>query len=120
MKMQRTAPRDLFNDGNLLTNYGHLYICLEKEGLEEHMRHYKKEEQFEIVHNICGDTYVANVRIVDTEGESIEIHRPCNSREKYSLYFTDSDEEEYEVFTECDDGSCALSKEFINRIAKDK
>lgn len=111
--MFRVAPRDLFNDGNLLTNYGHLYIALEKLGLESHFIHINEEEQFNIIQDCDINTYIENVYITDKFRNKIHIFRRLNSRDKYSLWFESQiDYEIYSIFNE--DGS--LTKEFLNII----
>lgn len=115
--MIRVIPRDLFNDGNLLTNYGHLYIALEKHNLHNKLVHTNEQNEFEICRSrMSGETWIKNVILYDKNNKEIEILRPLNSRESLSLYFiSNQDEEEYEVFTtnenEEPDISCELLKE---------
>lgn len=114
--MIRVAPRDLFNDGNLLTNYGHLFIALEKHRLDDCMRHFNEEEPFDICQDMDGNTYIRNISIVSRDGREIEIFRTVNSRLKYSLCFTSKDEEIESLFIEKDNGECDLNKKFLREI----
>ena len=96
--MTRVIPRDLFNDGNLLTNYGHLYIQLENKGLEHLLKDcLLKEDQFKIIDDIDGNTYLDNVTLYGSDGEKIHIYRSLNSRDSLSLWFVGEDDD-YEVF----------------------
>ena len=100
MKYDLVMPRDLFNQGNLLTNYGRLYLELEKHRLEELLeQNVGTESEFIVGMNYqSGATWIANVILYSKDGHEIPLIRNVNSREKFSLYFIDDDEEK-EVFT---------------------
>ena len=100
--MQKVIPRDLFNDGNLLTNYGHLYICLSKIGLQ-HLLINSSDDKFEILMDPSnGATSLINVSLITVTGKKVDLFRPLNSREKYSLMFMEKDDD-YDVFNFEDD-----------------
>lgn len=97
--MNKVIPRDLFNDGNLLTNYGNLYIALEKIGKENLLR-YREDHHFSIITDKSdGSTWIANVELNTPNKKSIHLFRNLNSRDSKSLWFR-SKEEDYEVFNE--------------------
>lgn len=99
--MNLVIPRDLYNLGNLLTNYGHLYIELEKLNLQDKLIHERENDQFNIKHNQDGESYLTNVTLIDKHREPIVLYRPINSRESLSLYFISNlDDEIYNVFND--------------------
>lgn len=109
--MMRVIPRDLFNDGNLLTNYGHMYIALENINLHHKLIHTDEEEQFNIAQDIDGNTYLSNVKLLDKNNEPITIYRSLNSREKYSLWFEHN--EEYDNVFDSSSGSVKISNTLL-------
>lgn len=101
---RRVLPRDLFNEGNLLTNIGRLWILLDEtlghkaSIIEEDVDH------FDIVQNqATGGLTVRNLTLM-INGNRYYIERPMNSREKWPLIVTekedDYDFEEVEIFNE--------------------
>lgn len=107
-------PRDLFNHGNLFRNYGQLYIQLETLYLEDRMWFNATDDNFRVAKDLSdGSTMLEDVKVLDVRGEFIELFRLLNSRETFSLWFRDR-EEDYEVF--CEDGT--LTSEFIKRLKK--
>ena len=113
--MNRVIPRDLFNDANLLMNLGKLYLELEKIGLQDNLD--SDGQQYDIYSDIDGDTYVDNIDLSDVNGDKINLQRPPNSRDRYSLqYYDKSDSELKIVFT--DDGE--LTEHFVTYLHKGK
>lgn len=96
----RIIPRDLYNEGNLLTNYGHLYIALELYNLQDLLvEDLYDDEQFNIVTDeLSGATYLSNVKLFTQSSDELSLFRHLNSRETYSLWFVGEDDD-YEVFT---------------------
>ena len=106
----RVIPRDLFNDGNLLTCYGHLYIALEQHGLQDCMV-YSDDEAFNIHQDIDGNTFLTNVTLYTIHHEEIFIFRPINGRTQKSLLFIDVYEDMHPVFIQDE-----LNEKLLNLI----
>lgn len=114
----RVVPRDLFNEGKLLTEMGFLtlYLHENKNGIANvlELKEDCMDEPFEIQQNPDdGSIHIANLPIyikgIDRE---IYFYRPVNSRAKNSLKFQ-SEEWGGDVF-ENDN----FSDDFINFIAQ--
>ena len=102
MSYRRVIPRDLFNEANLLKCYGQIYLNLERvHGVNAEL--INDGEAFAVVQDeSSGSLTLENVRLL-INGEEQKLHRPLNTREPWSLYLTDPDDEEISVFGE--DGS---------------
>lgn len=112
MTYARVVPRDLFNEGDLLKCYGRLWICL-----DELHAHYAELSEgsgapFDIRQDEgSGALTVANLRFT-IGGSPYRLTRPLNTRQPWSLYATDEDDEETAVFTAEGD----LSPDFLRLI----
>ena len=111
----KVVPRDLFNDANILMNFGNLYIQLEKINEHDLMQsNVEAGDQFKInMDKSDGSTSIRGVELV-IDGNIIEVWRPLNTREKWSLWFR-GEEDDYEVFD--DEGN--LSVELLSLINKE-
>ena len=112
----RVMPRDLFNEGSLLTLHGRLVILL-KETADHHASIAEQEvEGFDVVQDpatgwISIDNFVFTVR-----GRRYRLSRPLNSRERWPLWLEDVDQEsDFEAIAVFDDDG-ALSPEMLSFI----
>lgn len=112
----KVIPRDLFNDGNLLTNYGHLYIALEKLNLQDLLiNDVEGNSNFKIGYmELSGCTYLQDVRMYTHQGDELMLYRHQNSRETYSLWF-EGEDDDYEVFN----SNGTLTPTFLDYIGHD-
>ena len=112
------APRDLFNDGNLLTCMGKLCIELDRNGLLSQWQHEEEGvvSSWNIDQDQDGNTWLTNIAVVNKSGEEISIFRPCNSRLKYPLLFLDRDGDTQWVFLDPDCADPRLSPSFLEAI----
>lgn len=101
---QRVLPRDAFNEGNLLTNIGRLWILLSE--YPEHTARIEEEDVdfFNIqINDATGGLTVSNLTFT-IGGVRHYLERPLNSREKWPLmvYEKDGDDdfESVEIFDE--------------------
>ena len=114
MSYPRVLPRDLFNEGNLLTCYGRLFLNLHEMGALEDRP--PCDEPFEIRQDPGdGSLYIANVELTCVTGR-VQLRRPLNSRDKWPLYATFNDSEEVEVFRE----NGEFSTDFLTNILRFK
>lgn len=103
--MVKVAPRDLFNDANLLKCLGHLALKLGVQYGDERLT---LPENYEIEQDPnSGDTYLVGCWLWSDAGEW-RLRRPYNSREAWPLYAYGLDDQELSVFN--DDGT--LTPEF--------
>lgn len=109
--MNKVYPGDLFNDSNLLFQYGKLYIGLADNGLLHHW--IETEENYNIfIDENTGGSYLAGIAITV---DDIPIFRSVNSRKKYNLY-TDIGEDTIYLFN--DNGE--LTNEFLEYLKERK
>jgi hypothetical protein len=100
----RVIPRDLFNEGSLLTLYGRLVILLGETSGHDAAFEQEQVESFDVVQDdSSGSLTIANL-VFTVRGERYRLGRPLNSREKWSLWLSswdDPDFEEIAVFDDC-------------------
>lgn len=117
MSYARVIPRDLFNEGKLLTCLGRLWILLEKNPRHRAGMVQLNRGRFEITQDPSdGAICCENVKLVLVGGESPWLFRPLNSRGRWALWARFGDPlgefEDLEVFTP--DGE--LAAEFWAKI----
>lgn len=113
---QRVIPRDLFNEGNLLTCYGKLWINIEKLNNSNIELVYVDGKQFDIHQNPQdGSLRIENVELC-IKGEVQTIYRPLNSRDKWPLVILPDGEDQEEIFIFNEDGE--FSEEFLEYADK--
>lgn len=108
MSYTRVIPRDLFNEANLLKCYGRIYINLEntRDVADVELEH--DGDAFDVQQDeASGGLYVANVKL-KVRGKPCQLHRPLNSREAWSLYLTDENDDELSVFADNGDFSVEM------------
>jgi len=93
----REIPRDLFNEGDLLTNMGKLVINLERVSGDFQLDW--DRGPFVVAQDQGdGSTYVANMSLT-VRGTKVLLLRPINSREKWPLLLIEEEDwNEIEVF----------------------
>lgn len=110
MNYKRVLPRDLFNESALLKCLGKLWIHLDNArypGVS--MSEFAAE--FAIDQNqSTGGIFSRNVHLI-VRGSCVHLERPLNERDTWSLYATDSDDNEYIVF---DNDGESLHAEFVS------
>lgn len=100
MTYARVIPRDLFNEGNLLTCLGRLVILLgETPGHTAKVEGPAARDRFDVYQN-SGDGSISCVNVTLTIGdrENIELFRPLNARDKWPLYALRGADDEVRVF----------------------
>ena len=113
---QRVLPRDAFNEGNLMTNIGRLWILL-----DEHRGHGASivEEdvaQFDIRQNdATGGLTVTNLTFL-IDGTRYYLERPLNSRDKWPLLVSEKDGDEDFEPVEVFDDEGGFSAEMLRLI----
>ena len=91
---RRVLPRDAFNEGNLLTNIGRLWILLNET--HGHKATIIEEDlaQFDIrLNDATGGLTVTNLTFL-VDGVRHYLERPINSREKWPLMVTEKKEDD--------------------------
>lgn len=94
MSYQRVVPRDLFNEGNLLTCLGRLAIKLEDRRDHNAVLHQTLEREFSVSQDQSDgsiECYSLALRISD--GPRVPLFRPLNSRDKWPLWARIGDED---------------------------
>lgn len=109
--MFRVAPRDLFNDANLLKCLGALWIKL--DNWRDHDARLEEDgEPWDIQQSETdGSTECVNLSF-SVRGERVRLCRPMNSRETWPLW-VELTEDTFPVFT--DEGE--LSEEFVRLVS---
>lgn len=106
--MIRVLPRDAFNDANLLKCIGKLTLLIVDGDIENLFFDYDGQP-FDIHQDPSdGSTYVENVKFTGKGNQGINLERPLNSREGWSLIADGN----IDVFNE--DG--IISDEFIEYL----
>lgn len=99
----RIIPRDLFNEGSLLTLYGRLVILLGETRGHDAGFEQDQVQSFDIMQDdSSGSLTVANL-VFTVHGERYRLGRPLNSREKWSLWLTSWDDADFEEIAVFDD-----------------
>ena len=89
----RVLPRDLFNEGNLVTNYGRLWILLEETSGHNAAIVQEDVPFFDIKQNeATGGIFIANLTFT-IDGMAYRLERPLNSREKWPLMVVENDDD---------------------------
>jgi len=101
---QRVLPRDAFNEGNLMTNIGRLWILLDEHRGHDASIVEENVEEFDIRQNdATGGLTVTNLTFI-IGGTRHYLERPLNSREKWPLLVSEKDDDDdfepIEVFNE--------------------
>lgn len=105
----RVAPRDLFNEANLLKCLGTLWIATENtEGVSFEL----EGDRILIEQDESGSTKVVNMPFL-FKGQHITLTRPLNSRNPWPLYATTPSDDVLIVF----DDAGKLSGEFKQFLA---
>ncbi|MFK4706053.1 hypothetical protein ABIC83_002892 [Roseateles asaccharophilus] len=113
MSYKRVIPRDLFNEANLLKCYGRIYICLEPFAIPGVMLEHVGQT-FDVEQDpSSGNLYVANIHL-NVHGTRYRLERPLNSRESWSLFLTDAQGDEVELF----DSHGDFTEELLDFIRK--
>lgn len=98
MSYHRVIPRDLFNEGRLLTMLGKLVIhIMDSHSLWSYEHLFSGPFEIEQDSN-DGSLSCLNVKFY-YDGEPVQLYRPLNSRDPWALYFIGPDFEERSVFT---------------------
>lgn len=91
---QRVLPRDAFNEGNLMTNIGRLWILLDEHRDHDASIVEEDVEQFDIRQNdATGGLTVTNLTFL-VGGIRYYLERPLNSRDKWPLLVSEKDGDE--------------------------
>ena len=91
---QRVLPRDAFNEGNLMTNIGRLWILLDEHRDHDASIVEEDVEQFDIRQNdATGGLTVTNLTFL-VGGTRHYLERPLNSRDKWPLLVSEKDGDE--------------------------
>ena len=110
MGYQRTLPRDLFNEANLLKCLGRLWMLLKEyapPGFQ--IAHDWPTAGFQIHQDPSdGSIYCSNIKIGNALTRWVVPFRPLNSRDQWPLFIADGDDE-IEVF----DSEGNLTDEFL-------
>jgi len=106
---KREAPRDLFNEANLLKCVGHVSLYLHDHPIDKVLFiHDRTDDGYEIGQDYSdGSIYITNFRF-SVRGRWYRLYRPLNSREPWPLWMAHP-VDDIEVFTE--DGT--LAADFI-------
>jgi hypothetical protein len=115
MTYRRVIPRDLFNEGSLLTCLGKLWIRLEGRD-NARLVHHDEDGAF-VVHQDPSDGSIrcCSVTLFIRDGLPVRLFRPLNSRDPWPLWAHDEvAEDDLRVFEEEGDG--VLSAEFLALI----
>lgn len=113
---QRVLPRDAFNEGNLMTNIGRLWILLDEHRDHDASIVEEDVEQFDIQQNdATGGLTVTNLTFL-IGGTRHYLERPLNSRDKWPLLVSEKDgDDDFEPIEVFDDQG-RLSAEMLELI----
>lgn len=115
MSYQRVIPRDLFNEGNLFKCYGKLWIELERWHMEDKLEHHNDGEQFEVLQDDDGNTFIYNVHLI-VNNRVYMPYRPLNSRDPWPLLIDLPNGDTINVFE--DDGELSYEFKIFIGVAK--
>lgn len=118
MGYQRTLPRDLFNEANLLKCLGRLWMLLEDYAPPGFQMVFDWPNRgFQIEQDPSdGSIYCTNIKVRNGAGKWVTPFRPLNSRDQWPLYIQDGDDE-IQVFEE-DGGLACLTDEFLEWVKR--
>lgn len=114
MTYRRVIPRDLFNEGNLLTCLGRLWIKLdERRDHTAELVHHDEDGAF-VIHQDPSDGSIrcCSTTLFIRDRLPVRLFRPLNARTKWPLWVR-TDDEDLRVF---DEETGELSAEFLQLI----
>ena len=96
MSYKRVLPRDLFNEGKLLSHIGKWCLLIHDEAIEGlNVAHEDSGAGFQISQLECGGITISNLYFFDNNGTPVYFHYPLNCKENNHLIMTYKDEEYY-------------------------
>lgn len=116
---QRVLPRDAFNEGNLMTNIGRLWIALSQTHGHDACIVEEDLEEFRIMQNeATGGLVVANLTFT-IDGVPHRLERPLNSRDRWPLMVSEKqDDDDFDPVSVFDDDG-RLSLDMLRLIGAD-